>query len=91
MLNCLCHLYAIITNKLVTSFAEIRHPEELSLARRLENKELKKNQGVSATRRPARPGSWNSPNHHLSNNSLDNSLNSPSKNPYNPATPQVEK
>ena len=50
---------------------EIRHPEEMSLSRRLDSRELKKNQGVSATRRPARPG-YNSPNHHhhLSSNSL---------------------
>ena len=70
---------------------EIRHPEEMSLSRRLDSRELKKNQGVSATRRPARPG-YNSPNHHhhLSSNSLDNGVpGSPSKSPYNPATPQV--
>ena len=69
---------------------EIRHPEEMSLSRRLDSKELSRNQGVSATRRPTRAG-YHSPNHHhhLSNNSLDNSLNSPIKSPYNPATPQV--
>jgi hypothetical protein len=31
--------------------AEIRYPEEVSLARKLEREELKKNRGASATRR----------------------------------------
>ena len=55
----------------------IRHPEELSLARRLERDELKRNQGVSATRR-SRPaglrsstsGSEGRGHHHMSNASL---------------------
>lgn len=56
----------------------IRHPEELSLARKLEPEELKRNQGVSATRRARPVGTRNSTpgvgggggGHHLSNSSL---------------------
>lgn len=52
----------------------IRHPEELSLARKLEPEELKKNHGISATRRTRPAGLRNSTSstggHHLSNSSL---------------------
>jgi len=34
----------------------IRHPEELSLARKMDREELKKNKGISATRRTQIPG-----------------------------------
>lgn len=72
-------------------FPGIRHPEELSLARKLDSKELKKNQGISATRRHRLQGVQSPNNHNVSSNGLDGTLpGSPSRmSPYSPATPQV--
>lgn len=64
----------------------MRHPEELSLARKLDRDELKKNKGASAVRKQ-RPQGLTSPNHHMSNNSLEGNVhNSPYR--INPNTPQ---
>lgn len=68
--------------------AGIRHPEELSLARKMDVEALKRNQGVSATRRTQIPGMTSSPNGHTPlNNSYDSgTLGSPYR---NSSTPQV--
>jgi len=67
---------------------EIRHPEELSLARQLDSEELKRNQGVSAVRRTQIPGMTSSPNGHApANSSYDSgTLSSPYRTTL---TPQV--
>ena len=65
--------------------AGIRHPEELSLARKLDREELKKNKGISATRKARGPVSPN--NHTTQSNSFDGTFtNSPLR---TPPTPQV--
>lgn len=48
----------------------IRHPEELSLSRKMSREELKRNKGVSATRRTQLPG-LAAPNDHLSNRNYE--------------------
>lgn len=64
----------------------IRHPEELSLQRKLDREELKHNKGVSATRRTQPPGLVTPNGHH---NSYDSgTLNSPYRTPGLAATPQ---
>jgi len=64
----------------------IRHPEELSFARKLEREELKKNSGVSAVRRIRQPQNSPSPNGHMHSNSFDGTLShgSPMRNPSTP-------
>jgi len=64
----------------------IRHPEELSLARKMDMESLKRNQGVSATRRTQIPGMTSSPNGHTPlNNSYDSgTLGSPYRNTSTP-------
>jgi kindlin 2 len=64
----------------------IRHPEELSLARKIDYEALKRNQGVSATRRTQIPGMTSSPNGHTPlNNSYDSgTLGSPYRNSSTP-------
>lgn len=65
----------------------IRHPEELSLSRKMSREELKRNKGISATRRVHLPG-LAAPNGHLTNNSYDTAtLGSPYRG-RNPSTPQ---
>ncbi len=67
----------------------IRHPEELSLGRKLERSELKKNQGITATRKPRSPHSPNNV-HNMSSQSFDGSFTqSPLRTPGTPGTPQV--
>ena len=62
----------------------IRHPEEMSLTRKLDWESLKKNSGISATRKH-RPAGLNQ-----SNGSLDhNNTYSPNRTPTSPCTPQV--
>ena len=72
-------------------FSGIRHPEEVSLARKLDRSELKKNQGITATRKPRSPHSPNPNNfHHMSSQSFDGSFTqSPLRTPGTPGTPQV--
>lgn len=65
----------------------IRHPEELSLSRKLDRDELKKNKGISATRRTRPTGLQSPSNHHLSNNSIDNSLHGSPHRITTPGTP----
>lgn len=69
----------------------IRHPEELSLARKMDREELKKNKGISATRRTQVPG-LQSPNGHMANMSspsFDSStLGSPFRKSGMASTPQ---
>lgn len=66
----------------------IRHPEELSLARKIDREELKKNRGVSATRRTQVPG-LSSPNGHNPNTSYDSAtLGSPFRKSGMTSTPQ---
>lgn len=48
----------------------IRHPEELSLSRKIDKEELKRNRGVSAIRRTQVPG-LSSPNGHMTSPSYD--------------------
>ncbi|KAK2190857.1 hypothetical protein NP493_66g04013 [Ridgeia piscesae] len=71
-----------VVNKLCKELG-IRHPEELSLARKLDWESLKKNKGISATRKH-RPAGLNQ-----SNGSLDHSHTySPNRTPTSPCTPQ---
>jgi len=77
----------MMSDNSTVSLLGIRHPEELSLARRLDREELKRNSGASATRK-TRPQGLASPGHHMSNNSLEGNVqNSPYR--MNPNTPQV--
>ena len=71
----------------------IRHPEELSLARQLDNDELKRNQGISAVRRTQIPGMTSSPNGHApANNSYDSgTLSSPYRTTLTPQVSSVHR
>ena len=67
----------------------IRHPEELSLARKLDREQLKKNRGIqmdTVVRRHNRPTGMTSPsNHNMSSGSLDGTLGgSPHRMPNTP-------
>lgn len=76
--QCLRIVCYFVVTRCIISFKGIRHPEELSLARKLEPEELKRNKGISATRRTRPVGIRNSTSssgggsgsHHLSNSSL---------------------
>ena len=68
----------------------VRHPEELSLMRKMDRESLKRNQGVSATRRTQIPGMVASPNGHAPVNSSYDSGTGTLGSPYRTAsTPQV--
>jgi hypothetical protein len=71
-------------------FLGIRHPEELSLMRKMDRDELKRNQGVSATRRTQIPGMMSSPNGHAPVNTSYDSGTGTLGSPFRTSTtPQV--
>lgn len=66
----------------------IRHPEELSLARKLSQEELRKNKGISATRRSQMPPGFYSP-HHNGHATMDGgTMGSPLRYQGGSSTPQ---
>ena len=74
----------------VLSFTGVRHPEELSLMRKIDREALKRNQGVSATRRTQIPGMVASPNGHAPVNTSYDSGTGTLGSPYRTSsTPQV--